>query len=268
MKNIALLIIVLLLISCAGHDHYEPRRGSLKEGMEKTSDDYEGERKVKTTYEFDHEPDVVIIHTDPYDHEDEYEEDDEEVIFSDAFKKLWISTKFSSGLMKSEHFYGFHQFNLGIGGYISEKNWLNTVAGYSYSPVQETSELHSSIDGGVHLLNIGVEWKLFTTPEYTFMGNYFLFGTGLDFMGWSYKNAVLAYDDFGNEEWIDSDLLQGYEFYTGVGFNLLNPYNVQFGLELSPGVILWHWRTSEGFDNDLFDPFLYLKLKAVINFGF
>ena len=261
MKNMTFLIIVLLLISCAGHDRYEPRRGSLKEGMEKASDDYEGERKVKTEYEWvDDEPEIVVIYEET--DEEKYQED-EYIGFSNEVDRFWSNVKFSTGLVKSEHFYGFHQFNLGVGGYIKEKNWFNFYVGYAHSPIQETSELHKSIDGGVHLLNIGFEWKYFTTPKYTFLGNYLLLGSALDYMCWEYKNVLE--DQYGDI--IKSDCLGGVEFYTGIGFNLINPYKVKLGIEISPGVILWGGNTAEGFDNDLFDPFLYLKFKIILNFS-
>jgi len=46
----------------------------------------------------------------------------------------------------------------------------------------------------------------------------------------------------------------------------MNPYKIQFGAELVPGIIFWGWNTYEGFENDVFNPFLYLKLRLVINF--
>ena len=261
MKKLILLLIFLCLIGCATTGRYEKRRGSLKDAAEKASDDYEGERKVKTEYEWvDDEPEIVAIYEET---DEEKYQDYEEGEYSEVLNGFWLNTKFSTGLVKSEHFYGFHQFNLGIGGYIKEKNWLSFFVGYAHSPVQETSKLHKSIDGGVHILNAGFEWKYFTTPKYTFLGNYLLLGSALDYMCWEYKNALV--DQYGYI--IESDCLGGFELYTGIGFNLINPYKVKLGIEISPGVIFWGGNTSEGFDNDLFDPFLYLKLKVILNFS-
>ena len=88
-----------------------------------------------------------------------------------------------------------------------------------------------------------------------------MLGCALDYMYWEYKNALVdQYDDV-----IKSDCLGGVELYTGIVFNLINPYKVKLGIGISPGAILWEGTTSEGFDNDLFDPFIYLKLKVILN---
>ena len=90
-------------------------------------------------------------------------------------------------------------------------------------------------------------------------------------MFWEYKNPILAdvYDEFDNvidTEKIYMDDLGGIELYGGLGLNLVQTRGFQFGVELSPGVIFWWFETVEGFDNDVFDPFLYTKLTMVFNF--
>jgi len=285
-KNVFLLLIKLFLLllliaffsNCASSSHHH-RRGKLSDAMEKASDESE-DREVDT--EPDPDPDYY------------YEEDDDEYIYqsfsddtlnqqqsSDMHPEImdtdlesspaWISIKGGTGFIKGKDFFGFNHFNLAAGTFPIPQHRVEFNAGFAWAPLQQTSTLKKSLDGGVTLLNLGLNYKWFTTPEHTFLGQYFSFGFKYNYMIWSYKNPILAdyYDDWGNYEGteeITGDGLSGFEFYSGIGFHVMQVKGFQIGTEVSPGVIFWVWETTEGFENDVFSTFWYVKFKVLINF--
>ena len=123
------------------------------------------------------------------------------------------------------------------------------------APVQETSSLSEALDGGVVLLGLKLDFNFYTTPSHTFIGQYFIFGIGYTYMQWHYANEVVMDYDI-----IENDALDGLELYTGAGIHLIQTRFLNLGAELTPGVIFWLGRTAEGFDNDVFKPFWYIRL--------
>ena len=154
-----------------------------------------------------------------------------------------------------------------------KEEWLrlNLHGGVYWAPVQATSELSQSIRGGVTMWILGVQGNLFATCDHTFMGLYGFAGGGLNYMHWSYQNDLIVhtYDDDGNitgMEIIDGDGLAGLETYLGLGWNVAQFKSLEIGASISPGAIWWIGETSEGFTNDVFDPFIYLKAGLHIKF--
>jgi len=136
--------------------------------------------------------------------------------------------------------------------------------GCAWAPIQHTSVLKQSLDGGITLLNLGLIYRWFSTPEHTFLGQYFTLGLKYNYMIWAD-----TYDDWGNvtgTEKITYDRLSGFEFFSGIGFHILQVEEIQIGGEFSPGVIFWFGETSEGFENDVFSTFWYVKFKVLVNF--
>ncbi len=282
-----ILFCAVVLQSCFSSGSH--RRGKLSDAMGKASDDNKGDRKVDT--EPDPEPEPVIIVEKEEDHERlevntnhmqqlsadtlnyESNPDRQDNLPESGFKlkPKWLSIMGGTGLMKGETFYGLNHFNLSIGGYHSEHNRIDFSAGFGWAPVQKTSSLKKSLKGGVTLLNLGLDIKLFTTPTYTFLGQYFNFGIKYNYMFWSYKNSIIAdtYDENGNvsgTEKISRDGLSGIEFFAGLGIHLIQTSAFQIGAEVSPGVIFWLGETTKGFENDVFSTFWYTKFKVIINF--
>jgi hypothetical protein len=279
-----LLVAGLILQSCFGTS--KNRRGKLSDAMEESSDEHEGERKVDT------QPDP-----DDEDYDDEYYEDDYvvgvvsepdsyvetdpsdadstaflSVDFIEGRRQTWLTVAGGTGLLREEEFYGLNHFNLALGTFVAEKHYLELLAGIGSAPVQETSLLNESLDGGVLLLQLGAGYQYYLTPTHTFMGLYLRAGLGYAYMRWSYKNpfAAMAYDDYGNElglETISSDGVSGFELYAGLGLNVVQTEGFQLGGEVLPGLIAWGGETSEGFDNDVFNTFYYTKLKVFVRFG-
>ncbi len=285
-KNIFLLLANLLLIiflinfftSCASSNHN--RRGKLSDAMEKASDDNKKDREVETEPDPDYyEEEIVFVahfgsedtlnlqQANLTDKKMQPEIMDTELETSST----WFSIRGGTGIIKGKDFFGLNHFNLAAGEFLMPQHRVEFNAGFAWAPIQYTSVLKQSLDGGVTLLNLGLNYKWFTTPEHTFLGQYFTFGFKYNYMIWSYKNPILAdyYDDWGNYEGTDEitgDGLSGFEFYSGIGFHVLQVKGFQIGTELSPGVIFWVWETTEGFENDVFPTFWYIKFKVLINF--
>jgi hypothetical protein len=269
-----LIVSGLILQSCFGTSKH--RGGKLSDAMEEASDEHEGERKVDTQpdpeYEDDEPEHVVGVVSEPAAlAADDSLSVDSAIVFPGR-KLNWFTIGGGTGLLKEDNFFGLNHFNLAIGAYLEERHYLELTAGVSSAPVQETSLLSESLDGGVILLQLGLGYKFYTTPLHTFMGLYLCAGLGYTYMRWSYKNPfeAMTYDEYGNAlgmETISSDGLSGFELYAGLGLNLVQTEGFQLGAEVLPGLIAWGGESSEGFDNDVFDTFYYTKLKFFIRFG-
>lgn len=263
MRYLMIILLITSLIGCATSGR--KRRGSLSEAVEKTSDDYEGERKVHTEYEWE---DIDYDNDDNDFFERERRKNDEDSFVDDLAEDtpVYFELKAGTGLLSNEHFYAINGFSLGVGLYPDENTKFGIFAGLDHAPVKETDSFSESLRNGTTIGSFGLQFKHLTTPDHTFIGNYITLGASLDIMGWSYKNPLTAYDDYGNTELINSDLLKGYECFIGTGLNLFNPEKVKFGSELTAGVIFWDWYTLEGFDNDLFNAFFYVKFRLLVDF--
>ncbi len=269
-----LIVSGLILQSCFGTSKH--RRGKLSDAMEEASDEHKGKRKVDTQpdpEDEDDEPEYVVgVVSEPaaLAAADSLSVDSATVI--QGRKLNWFTLAGGTGLLKEDDFFGLNHFNLAIGAYLEEKHYLELAAGVSWAPVQETSLLSESLDGGVILLQLGLGYKYYTTPRHTFMGLYLCAGLGYTYMRWSYKNPfeAMAYNEYGDAlgmETISSDGLSGFELYAGLGLNVVQTDGFQLGAEALPGLIAWGGETSEGFDNDVFHTFYYTKLKFFLRFG-
>ena len=267
MKYITIILMIGLLAGCASSGG--KRRGSLSDGVEKASDNNDGDRRVHTTYD---PPEPSHNYNDDYNRQEDrflggssYNDDDDGTFFIN--KPSFFTLKLGTGLLSHEHFYALNGFTLETGWKVEDNGKFSFYGGVEHAPVKETDEFSSSLRDGTTIGRLGLEIKYLTSPDYTFLGHYFSLGLGTNLMGWSYKNPLVAWDDYGNEELIYNDMLQGYEIYIGTGVNIFNPYKVKLGTEVTAGVILWDWTTMEGFDNDLFSPFFYLKLRLLFGIG-
>ena len=258
-----IILCFLFLQGCCSSFLSGGHRGSLSDAMEKASDDYEGDREVETEDDWaedEHEFETVVS---------------EDVTSSsltgqtsasqaDSLNRIHgrvFTISGGPGLLSGEDYYGYHHVNLGFGICSKEHHIAQLYIGYMSVPVSTTGALHRSLDNGVLLLQAGGEIKYFMTPQYTFMGQYFIGGLAFHYMLWTYKNTIYA-----DGESINSDSVTGFELYAGAGVNLMQTRYFQMGGECLPGVILWNNETSRGFKNDVFGTFWHVKFR--INFNF
>jgi hypothetical protein len=184
----------------------------------------------------------------------------------------WLTLAGGTGVMKSSDFYGLNHVTIALGTFPAGRHYIELLAGVSWAPVQETSTLSESLDGGISMVHLGLGYQYHTSPKHTFMSLYICAGLSYTYMWWSYKNPfeAMEYDEYGNPigmETISSDGLSGFEIYIGLGANLVQTENFNLGAEVLPGLIAWLGETSEGFDNDVFDTFTYTRFKFFVRFG-
>lgn len=281
MLGLAVMLAMALLLSCSGSG--ANRRGKLSDAMGKTSDKHQGDRKAETEPAPDRETDENVERAETASPPDSGvtatgEEAEEASLAgedtspnSDISSSWWTTLSFGKALTTQEGFAGLNQFNLTFGNYLSWRWRGEVVLGGGWAPVEESSELRNSLKKNVVILSFGLGAKYYLTRQHTFLGNYLLGGLNFSFMFWEYKNAITAdvYDDYGNvtgTEEIHSDNIGGLDIYLGIGFNLAQSSRFQLGLEAVPGILLWDDKTRQGFDNDVFKPAAYAKLKVVVNF--
>lgn len=259
LKLFLFLILSSLLIGCAGpqYESRESRGVWLSDAMDKASDAHKGDRNINaphwTTPENNSAP-GLIPSPDPAERPvavNDKPADTNPFVFGLAG---------GVGFLKSAHFDPLTFLEISTGKYLDEKNQLDIYAGFGWAPVSKTDDLERSIKDGVNIFSLGMRYKHFFTPQYTFLGAYLTLGAAYTRMCWQYKNSITIDDSE-----IGSDSLDGYDFFAGVGFNLAQIKHFQIGLEVLPSVTLWNSTTSNGFSNDVFDSFFMIKLKFTLN---
>lgn len=180
--------------------------------------------------------------------------------------------KIGSGVVDMDELYGINRVEGYLGGYFKDsRSALTFSLGITNSPVQEDAQYQESLSGGVNILNLDLTFRKYTTPHYTFLGNYFFAGTGMSYMWWKYKNTLQIeeyneWDEFVGYTDISGDQLWGLNLFAGIGFNLIQTKNLHIGAELAPGITFWAPETEEGLSNNVFDSFKYLRLSFILNF--
>lgn len=260
-------LLASLLWACAGASH--PSRGPLSHAMEKASDGHGGERESAapdTPPPFQQSADdkpaeslsapqeannpMVPASTTPLVSAPAGEEDP---------KSLVVVLSGGPGLIQADELEAMGGFDIAFGGYFSERQRIELYSGLGWADIEETSTLDQAIKGNVTMASLGLRYKLFTTPRHTFLGHYFVAGLNYTWMFWSYKNRVQT-----DGETIGSDYIGGWEVSAGMGLHLVQTRHFQIGIEVLPSVILWESTTHEGFDNDVFDNPLMLKLRGTV----
>ncbi|MBM3326599.1 MAG: hypothetical protein FJY65_06425 [Calditrichaeota bacterium] len=271
MKQVLLLAVLGLLCGCYTTT---VSRGKLSDPMNKASDDYKGERVVRTRDSLVVPPESLWVwHNAPGHRYPPPEPAPQRRPLTNVFYSIGFNL--SSGLLHGGDFYGYRGGGLSYEMFGVDKRDDIRVNGekekpkgsrfdfnvkFASAPLQETSRLNRSLTGGVGLFEIGGDADFFTTPYYTFMGHYFIVSLHYAYMGWSYRNAVRTEEG----ELIEGDALQGLDLGLGMGWNPMQMRYLHIGLEATTGIILWDTYTREGFENDVFKPFLYLQLSAML----
>ncbi len=269
------------------------QRPTVSEAMEKASDDYEGERTINLNNQY--------IQPDSLKYLDYYKDDDGEVVYItdttgvNAIETLvmlggfladfisgineddttgrsypaYAGLTLARGLMDGGNIDRVSMVTLSGGMYFSEHFRAGGTIGGNFLRVQDGTYLRNAVGDNMTIINAGVNATWYTTPRYTALGNYFTAGATLSFLIWEYENSLQVTNSGYNREWgansdntVTSDLLSGFEIYGGVGINLIQTPFLHIGLEAIPGVIFWEQKTSEGFADDTFNAFPYVKFGA------
>lgn len=239
-------------------------RGKLSDAMSAASDDNKGSREVSTRDTLTVPPDSGYAWRRRYHRDDSRHYYRGSLELGAFYQSLGLVV--GNGLLKSKDFY-----RLSMVGVSYEELWapskrirLDFNGRIAQAPIQQTSKLSESLDGGVTLLQGGFDVNYFTTPHYTFMGHYLFAGFQVTSMWWSYRNAITTTQG----EVITGDQLGGLDVSLGMGWNPIQVKWFNIGLEAAPGVILWADETSKGFDNDVFPDLFYLLFNATMKFNF
>ena len=282
MKNIIILAIILTLVLLSSCTTSRNRSaGRLSDAVEKSSDNYEGERKIKAvvTEEDDEDDENINDHhyTDNENYHNEnplfvtYEKNESKNI--SLGRDHWLGFQFGTGVLSSESFYGLSSFALTGNQYTGEKRSLSYELGFDYAPLQTTEtatfdpaedKIVQGLEGGIVSFFAGIKKRWYTTPKYTFLGNYFAAGVRIHSMFFEYKNEleINEYDEYDvliGTDYVKHDQIWGVDFNVATAVNIMQFKHLRVGIEFNPGITIWWFDTYQGFTNDVFAPFVYLK---------
>ncbi|MEN8136188.1 MAG: hypothetical protein ABFS18_11735 [Thermodesulfobacteriota bacterium] len=260
-------IAVLLVQGCAtGHN---PRRGRLSKAMAKASDKHQGSRRISKGYKSDngHNHSIlasILIQSAAEEYPPSYETDDfaPRRYGSANPEDSVVGLSGGVGLMKGDNFYEMTNLNFFFGNYLDENTRMEFNVGGAWASVDRTNDLDNSIDDGVFLISLGVDYKHLLFGRRHKNSPYLILGAAYKQMWWEYENEIYTSD--GAVIWNDS--LEGCELHAGVGVNLFESNGTQMAIEALPSVIYWLSQTTEGFDNDVFGPFYLLNIRAALTF--
>jgi hypothetical protein len=282
-KLLLVVLFVLLVTGCATTSGGRSR-GSLSNAMDKASDENEGDRTVQTTYNDDDDDSSSWLFDLLFGSNGEVDDEEDAVPPQPASRtynhnaaeastakpaepaEFFLQMSMGSGPMYNQDLYGHMHFNIGFGSVYSANREVVFTGQFSHSNVQQTSQLSHSLSGGLDFFGFDFTLRNYTTKEYTFIGHYLMYGGGVSWIHWNYKNPIYATNGLTTEK-ITSDYLGGINAFVGTGFQLFQTAPVRCNLEVVPGIYFWGLQTAEDFDNDIFDPMPYLNLRLSFNFG-
>jgi len=180
----------------------------------------------------------------------------------DPIEEQYVFANSVTGLAWTADFSGIAGIGFGLssirGGY---SNRVDLQFTYAYSPLDVISDLNSRIEGGVNIFSLGVDYNAYTTPEYTFRGQYFTLGRAYNNLAWEYTEPVEI-----EETTVTRDALSGVELYFGMGLVVQQWKGLTIYGELLPGYIVWIGGSNRGFERESFDKFYNLKLNIGVAF--
>lgn len=279
------------------------RGGSLRQAMNKASDDNQGDRQVTGRTEappsYDRD-DECRRHPSknrrnrrddsPHPrHCPEPEEDDGPSLLGllldtpNASDNNWtratdegntnsyFGIRIISGLKYSSHYSGIAGGSLVFARHIEKQKRKAFYFGGASIPTDETSDLFGSVDG-IGEIHAGYQFRGYSTPDHTWMGLFAHVGCELKTLFWNYNNPVYAdvTNDWGElveQETITSDGVLGLNGNVGLGWSFLQTRNAKFSVEASAHFNAYWVNTFNGFNNDLFSPDMELRLTLEAVFG-
>ncbi len=299
MKYLSIITHLLLLVFITvGYASSDKERGDLSEAVEKSNDNYEGERKVEDTkigtYDCDDEEEntsffcalLQAIFTRD-DEEDDYDEDyirtenrsrykrrernSRERDREERYESLFGIT-FSTGFHYKKRFSNPKGFNFRLSQRTTSRKIHTLEFGYAYTPITGSNIFNGSTN---HFSNIfaGYLFRYYFTPEHLSFGQYFSFRSGGKISFWKYNNPIFSdvYDDFGTyikTDEIDSDGLLSLSSSIGTGLTFFEGSTLRPSVGIEFGGIIHSPETIRSFNNDIFRGDLFMKLNITMEFTF
>jgi len=266
---LAALILILLLTSCSSSEGH--RRGSLKDAMRKSSDSYQGERKIEPASNYN---DTTYYNKAGF-RRISFVEDDDNCINIDTSKSITFKDgNFSLGLSSGvgyANFDGRRRINsYRISGDVYSKSdetkdmIAQFILGSSSIFVEydkDSTNIGNSVDGTMNIIYGGFALKRYFTSANTFFDFYLSGGINFSYLMWDYRNKF----EVDNHK-ISDDGVAGGDLNFNAGVNLLKTEWFKLGTELNTGIYLWGDETNEEFTNDLFRASPYARLSLVLSF--
>lgn len=181
----------------------------------------------------------------------------------------WFGLRLTGGFCATGNYESVIGGALTYGKPIGENGWLEISAGYTATPLQQSSSLRETINGSPGMFSMAGDARAFLMPSGNSMRIHLLFGLGVDFLFWTYNTPINTAADEGGVHYVSDDSLPGLDFHLGVGFTLVRDSGLLVTGEITPGVKLWFDETRNGFTNDLFSSygFVLLRLQAALEIG-
>ena len=278
-KAIFIFLLTAILATCS---YAEKTRGKLSEAVEKSNDDYKGERKVADTQEDDDEEGGALFwfildllsSSDDDDINDGIDDDNDDVyepvILEVCHRSIGLSL--FGGLHRSLNYSQFAGFNFQYSFAYNPKRIHSFKFGYHRFPIPESSYLYGPIPN-LSNISLGYQMRYYFTPEHKPVNPFLAFGIDGKYLFWKYNNPIYTdvYDEFGDyfmTEEISSDgiLNISSSIGTGVTFLRTNRLNTSIGIHL--GGTVYRSETVESFENNVFFPDFFARFNLTFEFSF
>ena len=138
-------------------------------------------------------------------------------------------------------------------------------------PTTEKSDLFGSIQD-IFTIQLDYQYRHYFTPDYTWMGLFFLTGCEVKLLLWDYKNAIYTdvkdqNDNFLYRDTIQNDGVVGLGFPLGLGWSVLQTKHFKLSMEAS-AVVSFYWvQTFQAFTNDMFNADMEIRAGFELLFG-
>jgi hypothetical protein len=152
---------------------------------------------------------------------------------------------------------------------MGETGWLELSAGYTATPLQQSSALRETINENPGMFSFAAGVRAFLNAADSPLRYHLLFGMGIDYLVWTYNTPINTATDEGSVDYVSDDSLPGIDLHCGIGFTMVRESGLLVTAELVPGVKLWFDETRNGFTNDLFSSYGYmvLRVQAALEIG-
>lgn len=242
---LATLAFAMLSASCSSTPaHY---RGSLSDAMDKSRDDYEGDRTVP-----DAQRTPTYPQPEPYPAYDYGESATAASVLDGASgpAEFWIGVRGGNGYYTSRDMEPLADGDVLAGGETAPNIELDLYAGFRVNRAVSGSPLDASVKDPLLFLKAGIEGRYSPLPDWPVLSPYLSAGMGGFYMGWNFRNPLPSGDGP-----ITSDSIGGVLMHIGAGVYIVRLERFRVGIGIRPELYLFGMVTGEGFDNDYFDYF-------------